>query len=438
MIDILGNALAFIFALGIIIFVHESGHYLAAKGFGMRVLTFSLGFGKRLWGFQRGETEYRLAALPLGGYVKLSGEEPGEGGDDPRDFPNRPRWQRIVVYLAGPAMNAVLAVLLVAVLFMVGIEVPALQNIPTEVGTVEPGSPGAAAGILPGDDVVAVNGKAVERWQEVAFAVMTSVGREVALELERDGRRLTVRVVPQKLPEVDLGDAGIYPRVLPRIARVVPGSPAESAGLQLGDEVRGVDGRRLANPAEFVEYIEGKRGVEVRVEVLRGGAPLTLAVVPADQDGKGKIGVGLSIAQRYGPWRALVESVRFNGEIAHQSLVVVGKIFTREVKARSALAGPIEIAAQSGAAARSGLKNLAYLIAVISVSIGLLNLFPVPLLDGGQILLLLVESVIRRDLPLALKERINQVGLVLIVLLMATVLVFDITKNLPAFLRPGT
>ena len=438
MIDILGNALAFIFALGIIIFVHESGHYLAAKGFGMRVLTFSLGFGKRLWGFQRGETEYRLAALPLGGYVKLSGEEPGEGGDDPRDFPNRPRWQRIVVYLAGPAMNAVLAVLLVAVLFMVGIEVPALQNIPTEVGTVEPGSPGAAAGILPGDDVVAVNGKSVDRWQEVAFAVMTSVGREVTLELERDGRRLTVRVVPQKLPEVDLGDAGIYPRVLPRIARVVPGSPAESAGLQLGDEVRGVDGRRLANPAEFVEYIEGKRGVEVRVEVLRAGAPLTLAVVPADQDGKGKIGVGLSIAQRYGPWRALVESVRFNGEIARQSLVVVGKIFTREVKARSALAGPIEIAAQSGAAARSGLKNLVYLIAVISVSIGLLNLFPVPLLDGGQILLLLVESVIRRDLPLALKERINQVGLVLIVLLMATVLVFDITKNLPAFLRPGT
>ncbi len=438
MIDILGNALAFIFALGIIIFVHESGHYLAAKGFGMRVLTFSLGFGKRLWGFQRGETEYRLAALPLGGYVKLSGEEPGEGGDDPRDFPNRPRWQRIVVYLAGPAMNAVLAVLLVAVLFMVGIEVPALQNIPTEVGTVEPGSAGAAAGILPGDDVVAVNGKSVERWQEVAFAVMTSVGREVTLELERDGRRLTVRVVPQKLPEVDLGDAGIYPRVLPRIARVVPGSPAESAGLQLGDEVRGVDGRRLANPAEFVEYIEGKRGVEVRVEVLRAGAPLTLAVVPADQDGKGKIGVGLSIAQRYGPWRALVESVRFNGEIARQSLVVVGKIFTREVKARSALAGPIEIAAQSGAAARSGLKNLVYLIAVISVSIGLLNLFPVPLLDGGQILLLLVESVIRRDLPLALKERINQVGLVLIVLLMATVLVFDITKNLPAFLRPGT
>ena len=201
--------------------------------------------------------------------------------------------------------------------------------------------------------------------------------------------------------------------------------------------MRGVDGRRLANPAEFVQYIEGKTGVEVRVEVLRGGTPTTLAVVPADQDGKGKIGVALTISQRYGPARAFVESVRFNGQIARQSLVVVGKIFTREVKARSALAGPIEIAAQSGAAARSGVKNLVYLIAVISVSIGLLNLFPVPLLDGGQIFLLLVESVLRRDLPDTLKERINQVGLVLIILLMATVLVFDITKNLPASLRPG-
>lgn len=437
MTNLLGNALAFIFALGIIIFVHESGHYLAAKAFGMRVLTFSLGFGKRLWGFRRGETEYQLAALPLGGYVKLSGEEPGEGGDDPRDFPNRPRWQRIVVYLAGPAMNAVLAIVLVAVLFMVGIEVPALQNIPTVVGTVEPGSPGALAGVLPGDEVVAINGKSVDRWQEVAFAVMTSVGKELTLDLERQGNRTSVHLVPQKLPDVDLGDAGIYPRVLPKVAGVTAESPAQRAGFQPGDEVRGVDGRRLANPAEFVQYIEGKSGVEVRVEVLRGGAPVTLAVVPADQDGKGKIGVALTISQRYGPARAFVESVRFNGQIARQSLIVVGKIFTREVKARSALAGPIEIAAQSGAAARSGVKNLVYLIAVISVSIGLLNLFPVPLLDGGQIFLLLIESVLRRDLPDALKERINQVGLVLIVLLMATVLVFDITKNLPASLRPG-
>ena len=438
MLHILGNVLAFIFALGVIIFVHEAGHLLVAKAFRMRVLTFSLGFGKRLWGRQRGETDYRISAVPLGGYVKLAGEDPDEEGHDPRDFPNRPRWQRILVYLAGPAMNGVLAVLLVAGLFMVGVDVPALQSIPAEVGTVEAGSPGDAAGIRPGDRIVAIDARPVEQWKQVAFAIMTSVGRELAVEVERDGERLLFTVVPARLAEYEIGDAGIYPRLLPRIAQLVAGAPAAEAGLRVGDEVRAVDGRSLANAAELIAHIETRAGTPVRLEIVRGGAPLAITVVPATVDGKGRIGVLLSLQQRYGPARAFVESLRFNGEIARQSLVVVGKIFTREVKARSALAGPIEIAAQSGQAARAGWKSLVYLMAVISTSIGLLNLFPIPVLDGGQIALLLVESTLRRDLPDRVKERVNQTGLALIVLLMLTVLYFDLAKNLPAVLRPGS
>ncbi len=438
MLHILGNVLAFIFALGVIIFVHEAGHLLVAKAFRMRVLTFSLGFGKRLWGRRRGETDYRISAVPLGGYVKLAGEDPDEEGHDPRDFPNRPRWQRILVYLAGPAMNGVLAVLLVAGLFMVGVDVPALQSIPAEVGTVEAGSPGDAAGIRPGDRIVAIDARPVEQWKQVAFAIMTSVGRELAVEVERDGERLLFTVVPARLAEYEIGDAGIYPRLLPRIAQLVAGAPAANAGLRVGDEVRAVDGRSLANAAELIAHIETRAGTPVRLEIGRGGAPLAITVVPATVDGKGRIGVLLSLQQRYGPARAFVESLRFNGEIARQSLVVVGKIFTREVKARSALAGPIEIAAQSGQAARAGWKSLVYLMAVISTSIGLLNLFPIPVLDGGQIALLLVESALRRDLPDRVKERVNQTGLALIVLLMLTVLYFDLAKNLPAVLRPGS
>lgn len=438
MLHILGNVLAFVFALGVIIFVHEAGHLLVAKAFRMRVLTFSLGFGKRLWGRQRGETDYRISAVPLGGYVKLAGEDPDEEGHDPRDFPNRPRWQRILVYLAGPAMNGVLAVLLVAGLFMVGVDVPALQSIPAEVGTVEAGSPGDAAGIRPGDRIVAIDARPVEQWKQVAFAIMTSVGRELAVEVERDGERLLFTVVPARLAEYEIGDAGIYPRLLPRIAQLVAGAPAAEAGLRVGDEVRAVDGRSLANAAELIAHIETRAGTPVRLEIVRGGAPLAITVVPATVDGKGRIGVLLSLQQRYGPARAFVESLRFNGEIARQSLVVVGKIFTREVKARSALAGPIEIAAQSGQAARAGWKSLVYLMAVISTSIGLLNLFPIPVLDGGQIALLLVESALRRDLPDRVKERVNQTGLALIVLLMLTVLYFDLAKNLPAVLRPGS
>jgi regulator of sigma E protease len=138
MLHLLSNTAAFIFALGVIIFVHEAGHLLVAKAFGMKVLAFSLGFGKRLFGWQIGETEYKVSLVPLGGYVKLSGEEPGESTDDPRDFLNQPRWQRILVYLAGPLMNGVLSILLIAGLFMVGIEVPALQSVPSVIGTVEP------------------------------------------------------------------------------------------------------------------------------------------------------------------------------------------------------------------------------------------------------------------------------------------------------------
>jgi len=431
LLELTRTALAFVFALGVIIFVHEAGHFLAARGFGMRVLAFALGFGKRIWGFERGGTEFKLCAFPLGGYVKLASEEPGETSDDPRDFLNRPRWQRIAVYLAGPFANAVLSVAVITGLFVVGVDVPALQSIPAEIGTIESGSPGEAAGLQPGDRVIAIDGKQVDRWQDVAFAVMTSIGKPLAFEVERGGERLATRVTPVKPADFDFGDAGIFPKVLPRVGAVVAGSPAEAGGLETGDELVAVDGRPLASPAGFVEYIEARSGTPVVVTLGRDGGRVERTVVPApDAAGKGKIGVQLSVSQRFPLGRAFVESLRFNYGVAQQSLAVVGKIFTREVAAKSALAGPIEIAAQSGAAARSGFKSLLYLMGVISLSVGLLNLFPIPILDGGQIVVLLVESVLRRDLSLAVKERIAQVGLALIVMLMVTVLWFDVSKRL--------
>ena len=436
MLDFLTSALAFIFAIGVIIFVHELGHFTVAKAFGMRVLAFSLGFGKRIWGFQRGETEYKLAALPLGGYVKLSGEDDNTASDDPRDFGNRPRWQRILVYLAGPAMNAALSIVLIAVLFTVGIEVPALQSIPSVVGTVEPDSPGARAGLLAGDEIVAIEGRAVERWHDVAFAVMTSIGKPLRFAVERAGDRLELTVTPVKPPDFEFGDIGAFPKILPRVGALSPDSPAAAAGLARGDEIRAVDGRPLGSPLDLVEYLEPRAGQTVLLEVMRAGRRLELPVVPADQGGKGRIGVRLTVEQRFPPLRALAESVRFNWTLVRQSLEVIGKIFKREVAAKSALAGPIEIAAQSGAAARSGVKDLLYLMGVISISIGLLNLFPIPVLDGGQITILLVESVLRRDLSETVKMRIAQVGLALIVLLMATVLWFDLSKQVSKLFLP--
>ena len=397
----------------------------------MRVLAFSLGFGARSSGFTRGETEYKIGWIPLGGYVKLAGEDPGDQvSDDPREFVNRPRWQRIIVYLAGPAANAVLSVLLIAGLFVVGVDIPTLQSIPTVVGTVEAGCAGEAAGILPGDEIVAIDGKPVERWQEIAFTVMTSIGKPLAFELERAGQKVATTVTPVKPADFDFGDAGIYPKILPRIGEVVAGSPAERAGLLPGDELFA----RRRPPARLARRVRRLRRGSAPARRSASSSPRKgerreLDVIPADHDGKGKIGVTLTLTQKFPPLRALRESVRFNVEIAHQSLAVIGKIFKREVAAKSALAGPIEIAAQSGQAARSGWKSLLYLMGVISISIGLLNLFPVPILDGGQITILLVESVMRRDLSVNVKERIAQVGFALIVLLMVTVLWFDVSKR---------
>jgi regulator of sigma E protease len=428
---------SFLLVLGVIIFVHEGGHYLVAKAFGMRVLTFSLGFGRKLVSFQRGETEYRIAWLPLGGYVRLGGENPDETSDDPRDFQNKPRWQRVLVYLGGPTMNVVLSVLLVAVVLVVGYGLPFLHEIPPVVGTVEPGSPAAAAGLVPGDQILTIKGRAVESWEGVAMAILESPGKPVPMLVEREGQRRQLTVVPGTVPKYEVGDAGFYPKVLPRISMLTPDAPAERAGFRPGDEVREVDGRPIASDLDFVGYIESHAGKQIVITVLRDGALLELPVVPRDEGGKGRIGVGLTIAQKLPPWPALRESVEYNWNIAKQTVGLVGKLLRREMKAQSALHGPIEIASLSGEAARQGVPSLLHLMALVSISIAILNLLPIPVLDGGQILVLLVESGIRRDLSLRLKEAINMVGLAFIVLLMVAVLFFDVRRNWPFGIGEG-
>lgn len=437
-INILTNILAFAFALGVIIVVHEAGHLLVAKAFNVRVLTFSVGFGKRIWGMQRGETEYRLSVVPLGGYVRLGGENPDETTDDPREFLNKPRWQRVLVYLAGPMANVILAILVFAALFMVGIEVMNLPNTPPLIGGVEQGSSAAQAGLRRGDLITAVKGEAVDDWNDVVLSLMGSPERPLPLTLRRDGQTVEATVTPKRIPKYDMGDfAGLLPSIRPQIIQVLAGQPAEQAGFRPGDEIRVVDGRPVVDSQAFVEAIAKRPGQKTVVEITRDGQPMSLAVVPRNDGGAGKIGVQIGFYQRYGPARAFVESARYNVQVVKDTFRILGKIFTRELSAKGALAGPIEIAAQSGAAARSGFKYLLHLMGFISISIAIMNMLPIPILDGGQIFILSVESVIRRDLSLRLKEVISQVGFVMILLLMFVVIWFDLMKNLPANLIPG-
>jgi regulator of sigma E protease len=420
----------FLLLLGVIIFVHEGGHFLMAKLFDVKVLTFSLGFGPKIVAFKRGETEYRVSWLPLGGYVRLGGETPEDTTGDPRDFQAKPRWQRVLVYLAGPATNVVLAVLLVAVVLMLGFPVPFLNEIPPVVGSIEAGSPAAAAGLQPGDRVVEVKGKAVDNWEDVAMAILESPNVRVPLTVERDGKELDLAVTPVMVPHYEIGDAGFYPKVLPNVSTVEPDGPALAAGFRPGDELRGIDGRVLATDQEFVEYIGTHAGVPVVVEVRRGEQLVDLTVTPRDVGGGvGRIGIGLTTAVRLPPLRAVVVSVRYNWNIAAQTVALVGKLLRREMKPQTALHGPLEIGKLAGEALRQGAPFFIHLTALVSISIAILNLLPIPVLDGGQIFVLLVESTIRRDLSLRLKEAINMVGLAFIVLLMVTVIFFDVRRG---------
>lgn len=430
--DLLTNLLAFIFALGVIIFVHEAGHLLVAKAFDVRVLTFSLGFGKRLFGFQKGETEYRVSMVPLGGYVRLGGENPDEVSDDPREFLNKPRWQRIFVYVAGPAMNVVLSIAIMAVLFAAGTSVSIDPgSLDPVIGGVAEASPAAEAGLRAGDRVLSIDGEPVDDWQDVNMAMVVAPDRPLELTVEREGRTIPVQVVPEKVEPYGYGDAGVVPELLARFVQVVPGKPAEEAGFEAGDEIVSVDGRPVAGQAEFVEYLQGHPAQEVRVTVRRSGEELTLPVTTEEVDGQGKIGALIGYYVDYSMGDAIVESVRFNWNITVATLDILGRIVTGKVAPQTAVSGPIDIASMSGAAARTGFKSLFYLMSVISLSIAIFNLLPIPLLDGGQITILLVESVRGRDLSLSLKERIQQFGFVVIIVLMAAVIVMDITKRIP-------
>jgi regulator of sigma E protease len=428
----LTNLLAFGFVLGIIIVVHEAGHLLVAKAFGVRVLTFSIGFGKRLAGFERGGTDYRVSVIPLGGYVRLHGENPEESSGAPGEFLSKPRWQRVLVYLAGPTMNVVLSIALFAGLFMVGVDQPNLPDLAPVIGAVETGSSAASAGLAKGDLILKVNGERAENWQEVSLALLTSPAKPVALLVRRGDRTFAATVTPGRVPRYDVGDfAGLEPQVRPQILKVVPGSPAAHAGLRPGDEIRAVDGRPITESSDFIAAIEKSHGVAMSVELVRAGKPTVLTVVPALEGKVGKIGAYVGFYQRYPPGQALLKSVSYNVEIVVETFQVLRKIVRREMPAKGAFAGPLEIAIQSGAAYRAGYKYLFNLICFVSLSIAILNLMPIPILDGGQIFILLIEEVIRRDLPLRVKEVISQIGLVLILMLMVVVMYFDLTKHLP-------
>ena len=433
----LSNILAFLFVIGVIIFVHELGHFLAARLFRIRVRVFSIGIGSRIWGFERGDTEYRLAMIPLGGYVAFSGIDAANPTGDAGDFINKPRWQRMVVLLAGPAANVVLSIVLIAAVLMVGTELAGPRDLSTEVGGVAPGSAAAEAGLVAGDVILRLDGEEVPDWRALSNTVLMSADRRLAVDFERNGESLSTVLVPRRMPRYELGDAGLYASLLPRIRQVFEDSPAERAGLRYGDTLYAVDGHPVADADDFRRLVEPRAGEEVSIEVGRGGDRLVVHLAPAEEGGVGRAGIVIShfSYQRAGPAMAVAESARINWETTTEIFGFLGGLIERRVSPQSALAGPIEIGRISGQAARRSFNDLVFLIALISLNICILNLLPIPLLDGGQLVILLVESVMRRDLSVQIKNLVTQFGLAVVVAIMMFALYSDLVKNLPGLGR---
>lgn len=422
------STVALIVVLGIIIFFHESGHFLLAKAFGMRVFIFSFGFGKRLFGFKRGDTDYRVSLIPLGGYVKLEGEpddvitEDTAPRGDGNDFLSRPRWQRLIVYVAGPAMNAVLAVLTFTIIFMLGVGVPGVRyDVPT-IGAIDPGSPAASAGLEPGDTITKFDGEPAEDWEQVQIGILMRPSRDISMEIARGPERL-MKTMRARVIDGKMGDIGVFPLV--RIGQVTKGSPAEAAGLKAEDGLLRVAGSPLQSFADVPAKVRAAGDKPINFEILRGHERLSIDIAPKE----GRVGISEKfVIKKFGFSRAAREAFRETWDRTVQMVSLLKQLLTFRVAAKSALSGPIGIAQAAGEAARTGIVSILFLIALLSISVGVLNLFPMAPLDGGHIAVLLAEMVIRRDLSEKVKIVFMNAGFVLIMALMVFILYSDLSK----------
>jgi len=425
----------FLVVLGVLVAFHELGHFLAARWVGVKVLKFSLGFGPKLIGRQVGETEYLVSAIPLGGYVKLFGEDEAEAitpEDRRRSFIHQSLWGKVLIVSAGPGFNFILAYLIFAAWLSTGytLPVPSFKDIAPVLEAVAPESPAARAGLMVGDQIKKIDGRDIATRVELLDAAAKGKGAPLTLEVWRDGRMHTLTVTPVAAPgHSHKGEEGTYylgiEEIPPVVNEVVPGKPAAAAGFKEGDRVLSIDGTLIHTWTQMTGLVKDNPGKTLQVDVLREGRRVSLSVTPAGEsttvNGQqvqiGKIGIA-------GPDRSLMRSETpiaaiYNGMEATwkwTELTVVGlyKMIVGDISSKN-IGGPLTIAKISGEAAAQGPANVIFLIALLSINLGVLNLLPIPILDGGHLLFFLIEGILRKPLGERQRELAQQVGLVLLV-----------------------
>jgi regulator of sigma E protease len=431
------NVLWYLILIGVMIMIHELGHYWAARFFDVRVETFSFGFGPRLFGFKRGETDFRFSAILFGGYVKMTGEQTGESGtSDPRSLNAKPRWQRAIIAFAGPAINVVLAVGLLAGLYM--FRYPHIPNPPSpKIGYLAPDGAAAKAGIRVGDQVVQIDYVSDPTWEQIAVKEVTSARHTLNVWVKRGDERLHIPVTPVLEEKQGIGNAGWAQEMRIRIAGFVPGiGAAEKAGIRAGDVLVSANGKPINSAGALNEIISAAPGSPVDIVYARNGQEMHALVMPAQHeiDGKERWMVGVALEPlveitRLGPAQALYESGRQNYQSAQMIFKFLEGIVERRLSPKS-LEGPIRIAQLSGESAREGAISYFGLMAAVSLNLAVFNLLPIPILDGGVILMLFVEMLMRRDLDLRVKEAVVKVGFVFLMVVVVFVIYNDLSKIL--------
>ncbi len=436
--------------LGIMVLVHEFGHFAVAKLCGIRVEVFSIGFGKRLFGFKRGDTDYRLSVLPLGGYVKMAGDNPGEAPTgDPGEFNAHPRWQRILVALAGPFANFALALGLMTGVSMLHNEVQEYLGSPAQTDYIPVNTPASKTGIHSGDTIVHYDTVENPTWDQVAIRSLLNINQNVAFSFIHDGQRTDTNIFVESKGGADnfaLDRLGLIPKMQNtpvQVSELTANTPAAHAGLQPHDRIAAIDGLQLHSVPALLAYLQDQAGKPAALSILRDSQQISIQITPElldGGDGNKLYRLGFTPVQppvkveRLPLGKAIVASWEFNKKGSSLIIEVLKRMFTRQVSVRS-LSGPIGIGTQIHQAVQMpGWMPLIGLMAYISLNLGIFNLLPIPILDGGMILFLLVESIMGRDLNQQLKERVYQVAFVCLLVFAVMVIFNDLTK-LPLFTK---
>jgi regulator of sigma E protease len=435
MTNVLREIIAGAVVLGVLVLLHEWGHFIAAKLCGVRVEVFSIGFGQRIWGWRRGDTDYRVSWLPLGGYVRMAGDNPTEERTGAAyEFLSRPRWQRFLIAIAGPAMNVLTTIFIFWAIFaLVGMPIDTTLRLPSDVAAVPQNAP--ATGVQAGDHIVQINGASTSTWGDIAEKLEAiKPGQAVNISVLRAGQQVNLTAAmpaSQSTSDTVVG----YPPQPAVIDEVVIGFPAERAGMKAGDKIVSLNGTPVTTWYQLLEVVRNSDGRPLQFVVQRDSQQIPMSITPAkgmDPDGQTvwQVGVGPQIPEafkRQNPIEAMKDSLEATRGEAKQIFQVLAGLFNGKVSVHD-LAGPLGIVRVSGQAAKRGPLTLLQLTAAISLNLGILNLLPIPILDGGHVLLLAIESLMRRDLSISFKERFVQVGLVFLLGIFAFVMYSDILK----------